>query len=69
MTALYTFDVFSTLDGFGSFGGGNWGGYWGKQGPEFLEHRLAVYREEQRMVFGATTHRFFARILDPSTVE
>jgi dihydrofolate reductase len=69
MTATYTFDVFSTLDGFGSFSGGNWGGYWGKQGPEFLEHRLAVYREEQRMVFGATTHRFFARILDPSTVE
>ena len=22
--------------------GGDWGGYWGKQGPEFLDHRLAV---------------------------
>jgi dihydrofolate reductase len=69
MTATYTFDVFSTLDGFGSFSGGNWGGYWGKQGPELLEHRLAVYGAEQRMVFGATTYRFFARVLDPSTVE
>jgi hypothetical protein len=43
MTATYTFDVFSSLDGFGS-GGGDWGGYWGKQGPELLDHRLAVYR-------------------------
>ena len=30
MTAVYTWDVFSTLDGYGSFGeGGDWGGYWG----------------------------------------
>ena len=55
MTATYTFDVFSSLDGFGSHSGGDWGGYWGKQGPELLEHRLAVYSEEQRMVFGANT--------------
>jgi dihydrofolate reductase len=65
MTATYTFDVFSTLDGFGSFSGGNWGGYWGKQGPEFLDHRLALYGEEQRMVFGANTYQFFARVLGP----
>jgi dihydrofolate reductase len=65
VTATYTFDVFSTLDGFGSFSGGNWGGYWGKQGPELLERRLAQYRDEQRMVFGATTFRFFAEILAP----
>jgi hypothetical protein len=32
MTAIYTFDVFSSLDGFGSYNGGGWGGYWGKQG-------------------------------------
>jgi hypothetical protein len=55
MTATYTFDVFSSLDGFGSVSGGDWGGYWGKQGPELLEHRLALYSEEQRMVFGANT--------------
>ena len=37
MTATYTFDIFSTLDGYGSYGpDGNWGGYWGKQGPELL---------------------------------
>jgi hypothetical protein len=33
MTATYTFDVFSSLDGYSSHSG-NWGGYWGKQGPE-----------------------------------
>lgn len=67
MTATYTFDVFSSLDGYGSAGGGDWGGYWGKQGPELLEHRLALYGEEQRMVFGANTYRLFARFL--STIE
>ena len=45
MTATYTFDVFSSLDGFGSASGGDWGGYWGKQGPALLEHRLALYSE------------------------
>ena len=48
MTATYTFDVFSSLDGFGA-AGGNWTGYWGKQGPELLERRLALYGGEQRM--------------------
>jgi dihydrofolate reductase len=69
MTATYTFDVFSSLDGFGSQSGGNWGGYWGKQGPELLDHRLALYGEEQRMVFGANTYRAFARMLASSTEE
>ena len=41
MTATYTFDVFSSLDGFGA-AGGNWTGYWGKQGPELLDRRLAL---------------------------
>ncbi|PWR10153.1 deaminase [Micromonospora acroterricola] len=68
MTATYTFDVFSSLDGFGTTSG-NWGGYWGKQGPELLAHRLAVYSEEQRMVFGAGTYRVFARMLAASTEE
>ena len=37
MTAVYTWDVFSTLDAYGSYDeGGDWGGYWGKQGPELL---------------------------------
>ena len=69
MTAAYTFDVFSSLDGFGSYRGGNWGGYWGKQGPELLEHRLALYRQEQRMVFGASTYRAFVRLLAAGTGE
>ncbi|HLI50341.1 MAG TPA: dihydrofolate reductase family protein [Thermomicrobiaceae bacterium] len=62
MTAIYTFDVFSSLDGYGSTSGG-WSGYWGKQGPELLEHRLALYAPEQRMVFGANTFRDFVRML------
>ena len=68
MTATYTVDVFSSLDGFGT-AGGNWTGYWGKQGPELLEHRLAQYSQEQRMVFGATTYRAFAQMLASSTEE
>jgi dihydrofolate reductase len=68
MTATYTFDVFASLDGFGS-SSGDWGGYWGKQGPELLERRLALYGEEQRMVFGAHTYRLFAQMLAASTEE
>ncbi|WP_053204376.1 dihydrofolate reductase family protein [Jiangella muralis] len=68
MTATYTYDVFTSLDGFGA-ATGDWGGYWGKQGPELLEHRLALYGEEQRMVFGATTYRAFAAMLAASTEE
>lgn len=63
MAATYTFDVFSTLDGFGSPGGGDWGAYWGKQGPELLQHRLASFAEEQRMVFGGDTYRLYAEFL------
>lgn len=67
MTATYTFDVFATLDGYGSYRPpGDWGGYWGKQGPELLAHRLEQYGGEHRMVFGATTYRQFARFFDPS---
>ena len=70
MTATYTFDVFSTLDGYGSYDDdGDWGGYWGKQGPEFLDRRLALYSEEQRMVLGANTFRQFVQLLGPSTEE
>jgi len=68
MSATYTFDVFSSLDGFGS-ASADWSGYWGKQGPELLDHRLALFDEEQRMVFGANTYRLFARMLASSTEE
>ena len=70
MPATYTFDAFCTLDGFGTYGPpGDWGGYWGKQGPELLERRLAVYQQEQRMVFGANTYRAFTEILATSTAD
>ena len=74
MTATYTWDVFSTLDGYGSFvDGADWGGSWGKQGPELLEHRAALFDTEQRMVFGATTFRENAQIMssgiDPNALD
>ncbi|MFW0783711.1 dihydrofolate reductase family protein [Gordonia sp. CPCC 206044] len=62
MPGEYTFDVFSTLDGFGAHHG-DWGGYWGKQGPELLAHRLAIYSEQHRMIFGANTYRAHAQML------
>jgi hypothetical protein len=57
-----------SLDG-SSAASGNWTGYWGKQGPQLLDHRLALYSDEQRMVFGANTHRLIARMLASSTEE
>jgi dihydrofolate reductase len=74
MTAEYTWDVFSTLDGYGSYAeGGDWGGYWGKQGPDLLEHRAALFDIDQRMVYGATTFREVAQImtsgLDPNSLD
>ena len=68
MTATYTFDVFSSVDGYGA-ASANWTGYWGKQGPELLDHRLALYGAEQRMVFGANTYRALVRTLASSTEE
>lgn len=60
MSATYTFDVFCSLDGYGSYGqDGDWGGYWSRQGPEFLERRRSQYDGELRMVFGATSFREF----------
>ena len=68
MSATYTFDVFASLDGYGA-ASANWSGYWGKQGPELLDHRLALYSEDQRMVFGANTYRAFAEMLAESTED
>ena len=67
MTAIYTFDVFCTLDGFGSYNSrGDWGGYWSKEGPQLLDRRAEVLREEQRMVLGANTFRQFTQLIGPS---
>ncbi|PRY47432.1 RibD domain-containing protein [Geodermatophilus tzadiensis] len=57
MTAGYTFD------------GGDWGGSWGEQGPEFLDHRLAQCRAEQRMVLGIDTFRKFVELLGPGAED
>ncbi len=68
MTVTYTFDVFTSLDGYGA-AGADWTGYWGKQGPELLARRLALYDAPQRMVFGANTYREFSRMLASSTED
>jgi dihydrofolate reductase len=68
MTTTFTFDVVATVDGFGSYNEqGDWGGFWGKQGPELLEHRLAQYDVEQRLVLGANTFRQFQQLLGPGS--
>lgn len=70
MTATYTWDVFMTLDGFGSHTAqGDWGGYWGKQGPEFLARRAAEYRNPMRLVLGANSFRMFQHYLESLTRE
>ncbi|MFD7334538.1 dihydrofolate reductase family protein [Streptomyces violascens] len=38
-------------------------------GPELLDHRLALYVLEQRMVFGANTYRAFAQMLAESAED
>ncbi len=70
MTTTYTFDVFSSLDGYGTCApDADWGGYWSKQGPELLDHRFASFETKQRMVLGATTFRQFVEMLASSTAE
>jgi dihydrofolate reductase len=54
MSATYTFDIFSSLDGYGSHKG-DWGGYSDKQGPELLDRRdfvqmLAASSEEPEVL-------------------
>ena len=67
MPAIYTYDVVSTLDGFAAYEDADWGPFWGKGGPELLDHRLAAYSEEQRLVLGANTYRQFVQLLGPSS--
>jgi hypothetical protein len=68
ISATYTFDIFSSLDSYGSHSG-DWSGYWGKQAPKLLNHRLALYDAEQRVIFGANAYRQFVRLLGPSAEE
>ena len=70
MPVTYTWDVYCTLDGFASYTSeGDWGGYWGKEGPEFLAHRSHILEPDQRFVLGANTFRQFVELLGPSKVE
>jgi dihydrofolate reductase len=68
MTVTYTFDVFSSLDSFGGYDEhGDWGGYWGKDGPEFLQRRLDLYAPPHRVVLGATTFKMFVSMIGPGS--
>ncbi|MDR4534976.1 dihydrofolate reductase family protein [Glutamicibacter sp. PS] len=62
MSQTFTYDVFSSLDGYASTSE-HWGGYWGKQGPELLARRLAIYSEPCLLILGAATYRLFAHFL------
>ena len=61
MTATYTFNIFSSLDGFGSVTAAT-GVVWASK-ARLLDHRLAAYSEEQMMVLGANTYGLFVRFL------
>lgn len=52
MTATCTWDVYSTLHGFGGY---DEHGDWGKDGPRLIAHRVAQLAEPHRLVLGATT--------------
>lgn len=77
MTTTYTWDVFSTLDGYGSYAmttnDVEWGGYWGRQGSELLDRRAELFATPQLMVYGATTFREVAPVLaagtDPNALD
>ena len=62
VSASYTIDLFSSLDGFGG-NSGDWGGYWGKQGPQLLERRLALYSPPCPMVLRPHTYPLFVKFL------
>lgn len=59
--ATYTFDVFTSLDGFGT--AVDWPGYWGKEGPELVQSRAEAFGSDRILVLGANTYRDFYRIV------
>jgi hypothetical protein len=58
-----------SLDAFGYYGVTNCGGDSAKQGPEFLDYRLHLYGEDQRMVLEPNVSRRFVNLMRPSTVD
>ena len=65
MTATYTFDVFSSLDGFGA-AGGDWTGYWGSRAPS-CSTTASRSTAGAGLVLGANTYRAFAQMLSTAT--
>ena len=70
MAATYTFDIFSSLDGYGSYGPVATGAATGaSRAPSCSTAASPCTTQEQRMVFGATTFRQFVEMLASSTEE
>lgn len=59
--ATYTFDVFTSLDGYGT--AVDWPGYWGKEGPELVASRAEAFGSDRILVLGANTYRDLYRIV------
>ena len=59
--ATYTFDVFTSLDGYGT--AVDWPGYWGKEGPELVASRADAFGSDRILVLGANTYRDLYRIV------
>ncbi len=68
MTATSTFDAFSSLDGSGA-AGAEWTGCWGKQGPEWLDHRLALYGSDFRGYHASAVRRPNATVAAGDAVD
>ena len=66
MTATYTFDIFSSLDGFGSHTTATGAATGASRAPSCSTTVSPSTTQEQRMVFGATTFREFVAMLGQS---
>jgi dihydrofolate reductase len=53
-----TVDFIISLDGYGAADG--WPGYWGMEGPEYLDHIKADAEHEHVVLLGATTYRLMS---------
>ena len=69
MTATYTFDVFSSLDGYGAASAATGAATGASRAPSCSTTASPSSATEQRMVFGANTHRLFAEMLASSTED
>jgi dihydrofolate reductase len=58
-------DFITSLDGYGAANG--WPGWWGLQGPEYLDWLAQQPERGYTILMGATTYRMFAALADSGT--